>query len=250
MMETSEKYLLYEELSFNAHPALQTQFYDGWVLRFANGYTNRANSINLIYPSALELKTKISECEKRYFRQGLPAVFKILDCYTSNIDRQLEAGGYEKVTPTYVMEMDLWDKNIPSGDCVITDYADDDWQSAYFSFSKYHESVKITTARQIFENVKNIMFCGRIEKNGESVACGSAVIERGYAGLLNVAVDESQRGKGYGTKICLSLLAEAISRGAHTAYLQVIQDNEPAVGLYRKLGFKKVYSYWYRVKKE
>lgn len=25
-----------EELSFNAHPSLQTQYYDGWVLRFSN----------------------------------------------------------------------------------------------------------------------------------------------------------------------------------------------------------------------
>lgn len=33
--------IMFEELSFNSHPALQTQFYDGWVLRFANGYTKQ-----------------------------------------------------------------------------------------------------------------------------------------------------------------------------------------------------------------
>ena len=37
-----------EELSMNALPALQTMLYGGWVLRFANGYTRRANSINPI----------------------------------------------------------------------------------------------------------------------------------------------------------------------------------------------------------
>ena len=30
---------LIEELSLNAWPALQTVLYDGWVLRFADGYT-------------------------------------------------------------------------------------------------------------------------------------------------------------------------------------------------------------------
>lgn len=39
----------YEELQMNALPSLQTILYDGWVLRFAKGYTNRANSVNPIY---------------------------------------------------------------------------------------------------------------------------------------------------------------------------------------------------------
>ena len=52
-----DKILLYEELSLNALPALQTQFYDGWVFRYTSGYgyTNRANSVNLLYPSMLDL---------------------------------------------------------------------------------------------------------------------------------------------------------------------------------------------------
>ncbi len=34
-----------EELSMNALPSLQTILFDGWVIRFANGYFNRANSM-------------------------------------------------------------------------------------------------------------------------------------------------------------------------------------------------------------
>ena len=36
---------------------------------------------------------------------------------------------------------------------------------------------------------------------------------------------------------------------AHTAYLQVVRDNQKAVNLYTKFGYKTIYSYWYRVKK-
>jgi len=71
----TEKIQLYEELSLNAHPSLQTQLYDGWILRFANGYTNRANSINPLYPSLIDLQTKITECEKRYFAQQRCSTF-------------------------------------------------------------------------------------------------------------------------------------------------------------------------------
>ena len=240
--------LLYEELSLNAHPALQTQFYDGWALRFARGYTNRANSINPLYPSALDLQTKINECEKRYSAQGLPAVYKLTDGSDPDIDNLLGQQGYTIVTPTYVMEMELQDTGLFSGDCVMTNRADDEWLNVYFSFGRYTDGNKMSAAKQILDNVKNDMICGRLIKNGASVACGSTVIERGFAALLNVAVDATQRGKGYGTEICGSLLEAARRRGAHTAYLQAVQNNRVAVNLYSKLGFRHIYSYWYRVK--
>ena len=46
---------LIEEISMNAHPSLKTIVYDGWILRFVNEHTNRANSINLTYPGKLPL---------------------------------------------------------------------------------------------------------------------------------------------------------------------------------------------------
>ena len=42
-----------EEVMLNALPSLNTMYYDGWNLRFAEGYTNRANSVNVFGPSTL-----------------------------------------------------------------------------------------------------------------------------------------------------------------------------------------------------
>ena len=55
-----------EELSMSAWPALQTHLYDGWVLRTSNGYTKRANSINLLYESKVDLNLKLQYCKEFY----------------------------------------------------------------------------------------------------------------------------------------------------------------------------------------
>ena len=66
-----------EELSMNAWPSLQTKLYDGWVLRFSDGYTRRANSVNPIYESKIVLDEKIDFCEKEYEQRNLPTLFKL-----------------------------------------------------------------------------------------------------------------------------------------------------------------------------
>jgi len=244
--------LLYEELSLNALPASQTQFYDGWVLRFTpgSGY-NRANSVNMLYPSTLSLQEKITECENRYFKRGQPAVFKITDGSDVEVEELLKRCDYDVVSPTYFMTADLSGAQFTpnaSCDCIFKDSIDEEWSDAYFSLSKFTDDNEISVTKQILNSIKVDVVCGKLIKNGSILACGLCVIERGYAGLFNVVVDEQWRGNGYGKEICMSLLSTVKSQGVHTAYLQVLYENDAAAGLYAKLGFKTVYSYWYRTR--
>ena len=247
----TEKILLYEELSLNALPALQTQFYDGWVLRYTSGYgyTSRANSVNILYPSKIDISAKVVECEKRYFGQGLPMIFKITDGTDSEFDQFLDKQGYMVANPTYMMVADIAANYNEFNECILKDCIDEEWMHDYFALSKYVEPQKISIAKQVFANIKVAVFCCRIIKAGSTVACGLCVVERGYAGLFNIVVDEAHRGNGYGQKVCEALISAAKTNGAQTSYLQVVQDNFVAVNLYKKLGFNTLYSYWYRVKK-
>ena len=247
MKKYSIRYL--EEISFNAHPSLQTQYYDGWILRFANGYSSRANSVNVIYPSTIDIKEKIEECEKRYFKCGLPCIFKVTDENADMLEGLLKDRGYEILTPTDVMILDMNDKQFPLGDCIVSENVTDEWLDTYFTLEKYTNQGTRDTVTQIRNMIQNDTLYCIIKEDGKNIACASAVIENGYVYIANVIVDEMHRGKGYGRMLCETLLEKAKNKGGHTAYLQVIQSNQIAMNMYKKLGFEKVYSYWYRVKK-
>lgn len=55
--------------------------------------------------------------------------------------------------------------------------------------------------------------------------------------LYAVAIHPDFRGTGLGQRLTLSILRSLSNRGARNVYLEVREDNRPAIGLYQKLGF-------------
>lgn len=55
-----------EEAALNGLPALQTEFYDGWIVRMAEGYSRRANCVVPLYESTTPLQEKLVHCEAAY----------------------------------------------------------------------------------------------------------------------------------------------------------------------------------------
>lgn len=237
---------LIEEMSMNAHPSLNTVYYDGWYLRFAGGYTNRANSVNMLCPSMLPVSDKIQYCEKIYSRQNLPTVFKITPL-SLDLDIALAESNYSIVTKSNIMVMKIPQININGLCSVVTNGIDENWQSNYFLLNSLSDT-SILLAKKIQCNIINQTLCATLSYNNEIVACGLCVIENDYAGLYDIVVSAQHRRKGYGHDICESLISKAAKYGAKKAYLQVVNENTNAKELYKKLGFKNKYQYWYRVK--
>ena len=62
----------------------------------------------------------------------------------------------------------------------------------------------------------------------------------GEAEILTIAVNAKLARSGLGWRLMQAALREARSLGGETMFLEVDGGNEPALGLYRKLGFEKV----------
>ncbi|WP_424358606.1 N-acetyltransferase family protein [Methanocella sp. MCL-LM] len=67
----------------------------------------------------------------------------------------------------------------------------------------------------------------------------SSLIVDGSVLILDIAVDSQHRGNGIGGKLLESLISKSAMLGRRQIVLAVTLDNEPAIGLYRKMGFKQ-----------
>lgn len=241
-----------EELSMNAWPALQTKLFDGWVLRFADGYTKRSNSINPIYSSTISLHKKLNFCEKEYEHINLPIVYKLTsDSQLKEIDEELDKRGYIRIDETSVriLKMNNYYQE-EAGDIDIATEFSNTWINGFYKCSSITNEKDQMTANKILKNIMGEVVCVSKLVDKKVIGCGFGVIERDYIGIFDIVVDKSYRGNGYGKNIMHSILKTAAVKGVKTAYLQVVVGNIPAENLYENLGFKEEYKYWYRVKKD
>ena len=223
--------------------------YDGWLIRFADGYTKRANSVNPLYPSSIDIDEKIQFCEHVYHQRNLPVVFKMTpSVYPSDLDEKLHADGYQIHSPTSVQTIDLSTVNFPGvSSAAFQDELSDAWLENFCRMSAV-PPLHTKTLQKILMNIVPQRCFVSIQSNNRIVACGLGVLQTGYVGLFDIVTDKEFRNRGYAQQIVKSILAWGKQHQAQTGYLQVMIDNVPALNLYSRIGFIEQYQYWYRIK--
>jgi len=241
-----------EEASLNAWPALKSLLYDGWLLRFANGYTKRANSVTPLCASELAAGTKVDVCEALYRGQGLPPIFRLPVCAeVQELDALLAERGYRQIDITSVQGRPLTGEDISMAagvDVLVGEEGLSRWLDIFHA---------INPARRDGQTHKAILgrVIGRIcplvlRHRKEITACGLGILQGDLLGLFDIVTRESIRRRGYGRAVTEGLLAWGRGQGAAYAYLQVMVNNEPAQRLYAGLDFSEQYRYWYRVARD
>jgi GNAT superfamily N-acetyltransferase len=237
-----------EEVAFNAWPALQQMLYDGWLLRFSNGYSKRGNSINPIYPSTIDVDEKIETCEKMYAERDLPPIFRLSPQSTPpDLDGLLEARNYRKIDPTSVLYLRLQELQLSLEDeAGFNQDSVDGWLTVFHAMRGLDPNAERNHAL-IVQSIPSRILAAILNVGEEPVACGLGVLERGYFGFFDILTHPKHRGQGYATRLINGMLKWAIQCGAAHAYLQVERENIAAQGLYAKFGFQEAYYYWYRI---
>ena len=240
---------LIEELTMNAWPSLQTILLDGWIIRMANGYTKRANSVNPIYSYKNKLDDNIKYCEDVYRKNNLPVVFKLVECESHEIiDKKLETLNYTKIDLTSVQICEnIQNKNI-SENLFIEHNFSKNWIKCLLDCNNINDIDTKETIESMLKNLKHkSIFVYKMDREN-FVGCGYGVIEKDFVGLFDIIVKEKYRGNGYGKEIVETILSKANENGINKAYLSVVDNNTVAKNMYKKFGFTEIYKYWYRKK--
>jgi ribosomal protein S18 acetylase RimI-like enzyme len=236
-----------EELSLNAWPGLQQMAVDGWLLRFAGGYTRRANAVIPLYPGTRTAEEKIAFCEALYAARGLATTVKLTaESHPEGLETLLAARGYCREAETLVMTRPL-DAPPAVDDVTLLDAPTPRWLDAYASAtgqSSAHDALHAA----ILDAIPVPKRLALVVADGAPVAVGLGVLERGHLGLFDLATHPAHRRRGHATRLMHALAAWAHAEGARHTYLQVMADNAPAITLYTALGYAEAYRYWYRIR--
>lgn len=239
-----------EERLANTWPALDVRMADGWMLRFANGYSKRANSASAVLPGAELDAGLVAHIATTYRARGLPTVFRLTGIEDPGADACLAGLGFQEIEPTLALVANLGsDAGAVRGDgrTDIASSADEAWIAA--ACGAYGgEKADGSGLRGIVSRIDAPAAFATLRLDGRPMAWGLAVAERGDLGLSNIVVHPEARGRGLGRELVTALIAWGAGVGATRAYLQVRDTNAVAIGLYRSMGFRDAYTYRHRVR--
>ena len=239
-----------ERIHAETWPAIETWDYDGWQLRFARGYTKRANSITTAERGSRPLETKIAACEAAYEARRVTPVFRLPGtAEIAETDGALERHGYAKIDKTSIRVAALEEPLPPRGDEInIARRPTEEWlnhQAAWNDLDAGQRGAFSAIARGIRRPAAfALLWSGAV-----AVAAGLAVRQGELLCLHSIITAPKERGRGFGRALTRGLMRWGQTHGATLVWLQVVKSNTPALRLYNALGFgREIYRYHYRAR--
>lgn len=231
----------------NAWPSPATLLIGDFVVRFASGYSGRANSASPLKPGAELDEDTLSLIEELFRSDGLQPCIRLTPLVGEATLAMVKARGYVVRDASFGLIRSLDDiEPEVEPDLQIEARPSADWIAGV---AARQSGIKADAGKlaAIVEGVRLPAAFATWLVTGEPVAFGMSVAERGMAEIGSVVVDPAHRGHGLGRRLIGGLMGWARAMGAEQAYLQVDQTNAVALGLYRSLGFRQLYAYETRV---
>ncbi|WP_185973224.1 GNAT family N-acetyltransferase [Aeromicrobium piscarium] len=216
-------------------PAVVSEPLGDWELRAAGGFTGRANSAAVHGDPGVpfaEATARVIDFAAHH--EIAPLVQVIVD---SAWERRFIDAGWESIRgPRPGAIVQVADIGPVAHDPAIefSPTASDRW------LRRYGRVEDPSLARAVLEGPDRVAFATLDE-----VAIARVVVTGTWAGLTALEVEPGHRRRGLARRLVLGCLAWAAERGADKAYLQVMEDNAPALAVYAPLGFTTHHAYAY-----
>lgn len=228
-----------------AWPALETAAFDGWLWRFSDGGSQRANSVSTLDYRGSDIEASIDEAEQRYTARGAPPMFQVSDVsQPADLDRLLARRGYRVNDPCSTLVKACEPQPADAG-VVFLDRASAAWFDCY---SSVITPSRKRTAPRILERVPQTgVFCGLVQ-DGRIIATVLGVPRDGVIIAECVATLSHARGQGAASRVMRGLEAWGAARGCRHVALQAVVSNVAAQALYKSLGYREHGRYHLRLK--
>ena len=216
-----------------------------WLLRAASGFTSRANSVLATGDPGVPLRAALDQVEGYYRDRGLIPLAQVVDGST----RMDELGGlgWESrpgspgalvLMASVAQARRVLPAGAGVGDVVLLDEPTDAWLRLYGRAADHPEAV----VRSVLTGGDTVVFA---QLGSPAMSIGRAVVTGDWVGLYAVEVAAGHRRRGAGSAVTSALLTWGASLGALSAYLQTLEDNAAAAGLFSRFGFETHHAYRY-----
>ncbi|MFX1359024.1 MAG: GNAT family N-acetyltransferase [Promethearchaeota archaeon] len=242
----------------NSWPAQYYFFHNGWILRFNDGVTSRANSvIPLNYQgNKTTIAKDIEIVESAYQKYNLPTIFMMHNFHKpSYLKNKLAERGYKEFDYTIGMGGQIKDViNLKVNKTISYSFYDERNMEVSDFLAKYSarpkdQQIIIKGITQRIKIPKKCFILARIQDKIIGTLMG-VLNQNGILYLADIVVDPNHRRKGIAISLIYKVIIEwGLPKNANFVWLQVEFVNKNALNLYKKLGLKELYHYYY-LKKE
>ena len=104
--------------------------------------------------------------------------------------------------------------------------------------SDFDDFWRFSTLKEELENENSSYIIGKI--NNEIIGFAGLKKIFDQADIMNIVIKKTYRNQGIGTLLLENLILLAKDLNISTLFLEVNEQNKPAIHLYEKLGFKKL----------
>jgi GNAT superfamily N-acetyltransferase len=238
-----------ERAALNAVPAPRQVLCGAAVVRAGHGGAGRVNSATWLDPEdGADLPARVQRIEGWYARLGLTPRFRLTPLSPAALEPLLMARGYGRAGETIVMVGALDGLPLPDGPVETAELPDEAWFDA--SEGAGGRSAERMAELRLFPSLLLVPASWvSVRLEGRVAAVAYVAADGAVAVLSGVATLPVMRGRGLARRACLASFGWARSEGARVACLQVEAENDAALSLYRRLGFREVYRYVYRVQR-